>query len=253
MVNHADQHKSRDTLSVMHTPKLVKKQAHDSGPIIKPVMCHDRHFYGYSNSKRGKRSNEAKDADTNESSTVVDSGGNSDKANFFLSPLYPDAPFVFNDVTYASVAHYMQAMKWTHDPLYQQLIMETEEPANALHIGKLTMARQRNDHEPTTRARRIVTNRLRCSDAHYRRPDWATIRERLFIKANLCKFSQHPSLKRALFDTAPYAILEDSDDMYWGCGGPRERRGLNRAGKALEKTRRILLKLENDVHNKRHS
>lgn len=222
----------------------TKKRRH-----VQPVLCYAAPndatgFYGYSNTKRARRQPKMTTTTDGCSNSGMKHEGlqTSDKANFFLSPLYPDAPFVLNRVCYRSVAHFMQAMKWSHDPLFQAVILATEDPLSAIHLGKNTLVRAKKNDAVTAGLRRIVQNRTNESDTHYRRPDWRMVRERFFLTANICKFAQHPELKTALLDTAPHSIVEDSDDTYWGCGGGNT--GQNRAGRVLERTREILGLLE---------
>jgi ribA/ribD-fused uncharacterized protein len=261
---------------LMRSPKRVKLECGDASSSasastgakkrrhVQPVLCYaapndTAGFYGYSNTKRARRQPKMTTTtggcsnNNNSGSMKYEGLQTSDKANFFLSPLYPDAPFVLNKVRYRSVAHFMQAMKWSHDPLFQAVILATEDPLSAIHLGKNTLVRAKKNDAVTAGLRRIVQNRTHESDTHYRRPDWRMVRERFFLTANICKFAQHPELKAALLATAPHSIVEDSDDAYWGGGGGNTTAatataatagGQNRAGRVLERTREILGLLE---------
>lgn len=197
------------TGSAPKTPKRVKPVANND----------DTHTYYYcNNARRGD--------------------GRAERANFFLSPLFP-VSFVCGGVQYRSVAHFMQAAKYDHDPLYQRVIMETVDPVDALHLGKHTLPRQRkNDSKVTTAIRRIVQNRQGDPDALYRRTAWHSVRADLFQTATLCKFAQNPALCRGLLQTYPSLIVEDSTDPDWGGSGSS---GLNMAGQALVRVRTMLI------------
>ncbi len=166
-----------------------------------------------------------------------------DKANFFLSPLFP-CHFVCGGVVYRSVTHFMQSAKYEHDPMYQRVIRDTLDPVNALHLGKHLAPRPRkNESAALASIRRIIQNRQNDPDSLYRQSAWPDVRADLFRTATLCKFAQNPSLRRALLETQPAPIVEDSTDPDWGGRGD----GLNMAGHALVHVRNLLLQ-EQQLH-----
>lgn len=158
------------------------------------------------------------------------------KGNFFLSPLYPKT-FQFRGVTFKSVAHYMQAHKFSHCPTYCRTILETPKPMDAMRLG--TMGKIKAHTETLNN---IITH---YTDSVKKDIDWDEKRDIHFIHANYCKFSQNPQLKDALIATFPYPIVEDSNDLYWGSGRKGTHgfvEGSNKAGIHLVYVRYLLMR-----------
>ena len=233
---------------------IIKKERQCT---VRATLCYandvanDRRLIvGYVNAKQGhKHHTKTPEGGTNndDADTATERHIGSHPDNFFLSPLYV-APFVArNGQRYQSVAHFIQAAKFTEDAIYRELILETERPLHAIHLGHHTMPRPRKNDPTGDRIRRIVQHRRECGSHHSRRSDWQCVRECLFKRATLLKFTQNPALGRALIETAPHDIVEDTDDAYWGRGGgddDDERiSGQNRAGKCLMDVRQTLLEL----------
>lgn len=83
---------------------------------------------------------------------------------------------------------------------------------------------------------------------------WRVHRERIVLEGTRAKFTQSPSLRRALLDTAPAALAEASPaDRVWGIGlpaghpdslDPGRWRGQNLLGRILRRVRDDLLAAE---------
>ncbi|CAF3907444.1 unnamed protein product, partial [Rotaria sp. Silwood1] len=73
------------------------------------------------------------------------------------------------------------------------------------------------------------------------RPDWASVKDDVMLKACLAKFRQHQKLKQLLLSTGDRMIVEHTtEDSYWGDGG--DGSGRNQLGITLIKVRNYLKK-----------
>jgi len=112
------------------------------------------------------------------------------KTHSFLSNFFP-AQITIDDLTYPTVEHYFQAMKFPTDPEYQELIRLTKTPSSAKRMG--------------------------ASRSHPITPQWDQIKTRVMVIAITAKFTQHPDLQQRLTDTAPSILVERSyRDTFWG-------------------------------------
>ncbi|MBS0196796.1 MAG: NADAR family protein [Planctomycetes bacterium] len=108
--------------------------------------------------------------------------------------------------------HYYQAQKFT-DPQYAQEIFAARSATKAARLGQ-----RRPD---------LV------------RPDWATLKEIVMLRALRAKFSQHAELALRLTATGHARLVEHTHlDSYWADGG--DGSGLNRLGALLEQVREEL-------------
>ena len=119
-------------------------------------------------------------------------------------------PIIIDNVLWHTSEHYFQAMKFPHDPDYQEKIRTTKE-CNI--IKKLGGNRQ-----------------IKL------RPDWEEVKENIMMIALRAKFDQYPELKQLLLSTAENSIVEHTEnDRYWGDGG--DGSGLKRLGILLVELR----------------
>ncbi len=108
--------------------------------------------------------------------------------------------------------HYYQAQKFT-DARYVEEIFAARSAAKAARLGQ-----RRPD---------LV------------RPDWATLKETVMLRALRAKFSQHAELAHRLAATGQARLVEHTHlDSYWADGG--DGSGLNRLGALLEQVRKEL-------------
>jgi ribA/ribD-fused uncharacterized protein len=106
--------------------------------------------------------------------------------------------------------NYVQAMKFPHDPDYQEKIRTTKE----CHVIK----------------------RLGGNRQIKLRSDWEEVKENIMMIALRAKFDQYPELKQLLLSTVGNNIVEHTEnDSYWGDGG--DGSGLNRLGILLVELR----------------
>jgi ribA/ribD-fused uncharacterized protein len=139
-----------------------------------------------------------------------------------LSQWY-DSPFECDGIRYRTAEHYMMAMKARlfDDEEIHALILSAETPLEVKMLGR----RVRNFDEAL----------------------WREQRYSLVVRANLCKFSQHPELREFLLNTGEKILVEASMlDPIWGIGlsathpsamHPAAWRGENLLGFALMEVR----------------
>jgi ribA/ribD-fused uncharacterized protein len=131
-------------------------------------------------------------------------------SNFHASPIEMDG------LKYPTVEHAFQAAK-TKDATKARRIREAESAKEAKRLG----------------GRNGIVKPLR--------PDWEQIKDDVMYKCLQCKFTQNPSLKKALLNTGDEYLEETNTwrDIYWGvCNGA----GQNKLGKLLMKLRDELRK-----------
>jgi ribA/ribD-fused uncharacterized protein len=105
-----------------------------------------------------------------------------------------------DNVTWPSVEHYYQAQKY-EDPAVIKRIREAPTPLHARKAGQ----------DSSLRARR----------------DWDDAKTAVMKKALTAKFTQHPSLRRRLLDTAAEMLIhESSSDTFWGSGPDDQGRNM---------------------------
>ena len=98
-------------------------------------------------------------------------------------------PIVIHDVIWYTTEHYFQAMKFPHDPEYQEKIRTT----NACHYIKMGN-----------------TRRIKL------RPDWEEVKENIMMIALRAKFDQYPELKQLLLSTAGNSLVEHTEIIITG-------------------------------------
>ena len=108
-----------------------------------------------------------------------------------------------------TVEHYFQAQKFSTNPEYQEKIRAAPQPAKAKSLG--------------------------ASRDYPIRNDWDQYREEVMKKALKAKFEQNPNLMKLLKSTQGKALVEDTNDSFWGQG--RNKKGKNRLGLLLMELR----------------
>lgn len=108
-----------------------------------------------------------------------------------------------------TVEHYFQAQKFSTNPEYQEKIRAAPQPAKAKSLG--------------------------ASREYPIRNDWDQYREEVMKKALKAKFEQNPNLMKLLQNTRGKALVEDTNDAFWGQG--RNKKGKNRLGLLLMELR----------------
>lgn len=124
-----------------------------------------------------------------------------------------DAPIVYNQVTYATNEHMYQLCK-TGDPEEVLSILEARTAGQAKRLGKTLTIRE----------------------------DWDGLKLGVMLKANILKFTQHPTLAVKLLSTGDEELVEFNHwhDNYWGicqCVDCENVEGLNHLGKILMSVR----------------
>lgn len=119
-------------------------------------------------------------------------------------------PIIIDNVLWHTSEHYFQAMKFPHDPDYQEKIRTIKE----CHIIK----------------------KLGGNRQIKLRSDWEDVKENIMMIALRAKFDQYPELKQLLLSTVGSSIVEHTEnDSYWGDGG--DGSGLNKLGILLVELR----------------
>jgi len=115
-------------------------------------------------------------------------------------------------VSWPTVEHFFQAMKFPHQSEQQERIRQAEDASAAKRIAW---------EHATIRA------------------DWRQVREQIMLSALRAKFAQHPQLREMLLATGAEPLVEENPrDGYWGDGG--DGSGQNRAGELLTQVREEL-------------
>jgi hypothetical protein len=125
---------------------------------------------------------------------------------------FAPSPVVLGGKRYPTAEHYVQAMKFPDDPVWQETIRVS---ANAAKARQLAM-----------------------DTGHPVRADWDTVKEGIFLEALRAKFQQNRGLLEQLKGTGVRPLIEASPDPFWGEG--RTGKGKNRMGKLLEQVREEL-------------
>ncbi|MBO9595651.1 MAG: NADAR family protein [Niabella sp.] len=127
-------------------------------------------------------------------------------------------PIVIKHEIWKTVEHYFQASKF-------------EDERIKLKIGEM------NSPMDVAKEGRKRTNEIRT--------DWENVKDAIMHEALLCKFSQHPKLRKALVLTADSVLIEHTkNDFYWADGG--DGTGKNRLGMLLMNVRDELQKYSKD-------
>lgn len=122
------------------------------------------------------------------------------------------AKFTLDGVTWPSVEHYYQAMKFPELPEFQEQIRLAPTASAAAKLGKT-----KDPSKPI-------------------RADWKEKRESILRPAVFAKFNQNPTLEKMLIDTYPRPIIfADANDAFWGYG--RTKMGQNKLGALLMEVR----------------
>ncbi|MFJ6198230.1 NADAR family protein [Micromonospora sp. NPDC092111] len=146
-----------------------------------------------------------------------------------LSQWWP-APFVLDDLRFATAEHYMMWRKATlfGDHATASKILTAAHPHTAKYLG------------------RQITG--------FDQQTWEQHRDDIVVTGNTAKFDQHPTLRTYLLGTSARVLVEASPlDRVWGIGlaadhphatDPARWRGLNLLGFALMQARTILREQE---------
>jgi N-glycosidase YbiA len=117
-----------------------------------------------------------------------------------------------DDLWWPTVEHFFQAQKFAGTPHAEQ-IRGARTPKDAANLG-------RDRSKPL-------------------RPDWEAVKDGIMLRAVLCKFQTHPTIREILLATGEEEIVENAPgDYYWGCG--KDGSGKNMLGIILMKVRDIL-------------
>ncbi|CAG8536285.1 6242_t:CDS:2 [Ambispora gerdemannii] len=124
--------------------------------------------------------------------------------------------------TWPTTEHYFQAQKFESQYI-QKRIRDANTARDAFSIARSRDYDKRANWESRVPPRGFI------------------FKEEVMERAQLCKYSQNPSLKYKLLSTATADLYEHtSNDTYWGDGG-NDRKGLNRLGYTLAKVRSQLM------------
>jgi ribA/ribD-fused uncharacterized protein len=142
-----------------------------------------------------------------------------------LSNFYP-SPIIIDDITYPTVEHYFQCMKFT-DEWYRQKILEQSTPGKVKFLSSQRKGgrwKWENDLVP------IVKKGLQKGVKM--RDDWDEIKIDIMADAVFEKFYQNENLLGILLITEDAELREASPrDYYWGIG--KDSSGKNMLGKIL--------------------
>ena len=148
------------------------------------------------------------------SAALAQEGGSTESETIAFSsksPTYNEfsnfykARMLLDGKEWPTVEHYFQAQKFSANPEYQEKIRAAPQPAKAKSLG--------------------------ASRDYPIRNDWDQYREEVMKKALKAKFEQNPNLMKMLQNTRGKALVEDTNDAYWGQG--RNKKGKNRLGHLL--------------------
>ena len=129
---------------------------------------------------------------------------------------YAPSPVTIQGKRYPTVEHYVQAMKFPDDPVWQETIRVAVTPEKATQLGR------QPDHPV--------------------RADWDREKDGIMLTGLRAKFQQNSGLLEQLKGTMMRPLVEASRDTYWG-EGPTGK-GKNRVGKLLEQVREELRQYE---------
>ena len=125
---------------------------------------------------------------------------------------FAPSPIVIGGKRYPTLEHYVQAMRFPGDPMWQEAIRVSPDPKKARQLG--------------------------TDPAHTVRADWETVKEAVMLEGLRAKFQQNRGLLDLLKSTGARPLIEASPDAFWGEG--RTGKGKNRYGKLLEQVREEL-------------
>jgi N-glycosidase YbiA len=120
--------------------------------------------------------------------------------------------FVLDELWWKTSEHYFQAQKFVGTPYLEQ-IRSVATPKDAANLG---------------RKRTLPL-----------RSDWEQVKDKIMLRAVLCKFRSHADIREILLATGDESIVENAPgDYYWGCG--KDGTGRNQLGLTLMHVRDIL-------------
>ncbi|GGA65707.1 swarming motility protein [Neiella marina] len=134
-----------------------------------------------------------------------------DKAHPLSS--HVERPFELDGMTWLTIEHYFQAMKFSDEELRQRI----NQAASAEQAAKI-------------------------GSKWYRRPraDWKKIQTVVMTRAVYVSAKTYPEVAQALLESLGQTLIEnDAYDYFWGCG--RDKRGENQYGQVLMKVREKLI------------
>ena len=152
-----------------------------------------------------------------------------------LAKLAAQYAYDIEQITFQSVEHFYQSMKFSNSPEYQKVIRNAKTPYIAYLLGRqqksyrFAWQREINDIITQFQAKGITI-------ATSMDPDWDRVKLQVMLAGLRAKFHQHRDLASFLQSTQDATIKEVSNrDNYWATG--KDGLGLNHLGKLLMQVR----------------
>ena len=151
-------------------------------------------------------------------------------SNYFGKKQDKNYKLVIDGKNWQTTEHYFQSQKFS-DTCYSEIIRNAKTPniARILALQKTGGGyKWRTDLNPI-----IIESKEKGIKI---REDWEEIKEEIMYKTVKEKFLQNEHLKAKLLGTENTPIIEESPrDSFWGIG--KDKKGLNKLGKIIEKIR----------------
>ena len=154
-------------------------------------------------------------------------------SNFYESRI------VIDGITYKTVEHYFQSQKFTHNPDYMKLIIDSDTPM------KCKLLASQKPYFRGAKWRHITKTGVLINDTIKKyneeglkiREDWEKVKDNIMYEGIKAKFTQNKNLFKLLKETEGKMLYEHTTkDKYWGDGGG-EGKGKNMLGKLLMRFR----------------
>jgi ribA/ribD-fused uncharacterized protein len=150
-----------------------------------------------------------------------------DRSAFGFLSNFHECSLQIGGFVWPHVEAYYQAQK-SHNPAYTAEILRNSKPSWSKKVGDSRLG------NPS-----IARQSWFAIHPEDLRPDWDKVKLDVMKTALTIKFTQHEPLKRALLDTHPAELVEDSDeDSFWGVGA--DGNGQNLLGRMLMEVRTVL-------------
>ena len=138
------------------------------------------------------------------------------------------APVLIDGKKWPTTEHYFQAQKFIGTP-YVEAIRRLPTAREAFQLSR----------DPKV--------------SRWRRSDWDTVKDDIMHKALICKFTQHPDLRKMLWKTGDSKLIEHTtNDSYWGDGGGLGL-GKNKLGELLMKVRDEIVSVQGQYKPRKKS